>query len=97
MKPELRAYLGQGQTDATSLANNTQHCWMLHVASVCTSCCSEFETDQTFSRNSQYCWPNSCCVRLHIALQCKVRCYQRESTDFFGFNIESNFCLSGFE
>ena len=24
------------QTDATSLANNSQHCWMLHIASVCT-------------------------------------------------------------
>ena len=27
------------QTDATVLANNSQHCWMLHVASVCTPCC----------------------------------------------------------
>ena len=27
------------QTDATLLANNFQHCWMLHVASVCTHCC----------------------------------------------------------
>ena len=27
------------QTDATLLANNSQHCWMLHVASVCTPCC----------------------------------------------------------
>ena len=27
------------QTDATLLANNSQYCWMLHVASVCTSCC----------------------------------------------------------
>ena len=27
------------QTDATLLANNFQHCWMLHVASVCTPCC----------------------------------------------------------
>ena len=40
------------------LAYNSQHCWMLHVASVCTSCCmlldvvacccAKFETDQTF-------------------------------------------------
>ena len=47
------------QTDATSLANNSQFCWMLHVASVCTpccmlldvvaSCCAKFETGQTFS------------------------------------------------
>ena len=27
------------QTDATLLANNSQYCWMLHVASVCTPCC----------------------------------------------------------
>ena len=35
------------QTDATSLANNSQHCWMLHVASVCIPC-AKFETGQTF-------------------------------------------------
>ena len=28
--------LGCVQTDATLLTNNSQHCWMLHVASVCT-------------------------------------------------------------
>ena len=27
------------QTIATSLVNNSQHCWMLHVASVCKPCC----------------------------------------------------------
>ena len=27
------------QTDATLLANNSQNCWMLHVASACTPCC----------------------------------------------------------
>ena len=27
------------QTDATLLANNSQHCWTLHVASICTPCC----------------------------------------------------------
>ena len=47
------------QTDATLLANNSQQCWMLHVASVCTpccmllrvvgSCCVKFEIGQTFS------------------------------------------------
>ena len=45
------------QTDATLLANNSQHCWMLHVASVSTpcsmlldvvACCAKFETGQTF-------------------------------------------------
>ena len=45
------------QTDATLLANNSQHCWMLLVASVCTPCCMlldvvacwcpTFETGQT--------------------------------------------------
>ena len=30
------------QNDATLLANNSQHCWMLHVASVCTPCCMLF-------------------------------------------------------
>ena len=44
--------------DATLLANNSQHCWMLHVASVCTPCCmlldvvtccsAKFEAGQTF-------------------------------------------------
>ena len=28
------------QTDATLLANNPKHGWMLHVASVCTPCCT---------------------------------------------------------
>ena len=27
------------QTNATLLASNSQHCWVLHVASVCTPCC----------------------------------------------------------
>ena len=46
------------QTDATLLANKSQHCWMLHVVSVCTPCCmlldvvacccAKFETGQTF-------------------------------------------------
>jgi len=27
------------QTDATLLANNSQHCWMLRVTSICTPCC----------------------------------------------------------
>ena len=46
------------QTDATLLANNSQHCWMLHVTSISTPCCmlldvvacccAKFETGQTF-------------------------------------------------
>ena len=47
------------QTDETFLADNSQHCWMLHIGSVCTPCCifldivvfccANFETCQTFS------------------------------------------------
>jgi len=56
----LRQALSYVQTDPTVLANNSQHRWMLHVASVCTpcrifvrvvvgSCCGKFEIGQTFS------------------------------------------------
>ena len=52
------------QMYATLSANSSQHCWMLHVASIGTpccmllqcccdvvgSCCTKFETGQTFSR-----------------------------------------------
>ena len=51
------------QTDETLLANKSQYCWMLHVASVCTPCCmlldvvacccAKFETSQT-PNNSQH-------------------------------------------
>ena len=42
------------QTDATLFpANNSQHCWMLHVASVCTPCCMLLRV------------VGSCCIRLH--------------------------------
>ena len=47
------------QTDVTLLANNSQYCWMLRVASVCApcrmlllfvgSCCAKFETGQSFT------------------------------------------------
>jgi len=47
------------QTGAALFANNCQYCWMLHVASVCTpcctllrvvgSCCAKLQTGQTFS------------------------------------------------
>ena len=50
--------LGYVQTDATLLANNSQHGLMLHVVSVCTlwrmlldavaCCCAKFESGQTF-------------------------------------------------
>ena len=49
----LGTQLSRVQTDA-------QHCWMLHVASICTpccmhvvgSCCAKFETGQTVKRNN---------------------------------------------
>ena len=47
------------QTDVILLANNSQHCWIVQVASVCIpccllsrvveSCCTKFETGKTFS------------------------------------------------
>ena len=39
----LRIHLGCVQTDATLLTNNFQHCWMLHVASVCKPCCMSLD------------------------------------------------------
>ena len=58
------------QTDATFLANNSCHCWMLHVTFVCTSCCILLEDvahlilnrSNVWSHernNSQHCWPNN--------------------------------------
>ena len=54
------------QTDATLLTNNSQHCWMLHVASVFTPCsmlldvvaccCAKFETGQTFQPTTPNIW-----------------------------------------
>ena len=43
------------QTNATLLANNSQHYWMLHVVSVCTSFCMLLGV------------VGSCCVRLYVA------------------------------
>ena len=46
------------QTDATLFpANNSQHCWMLHVASVCTPCCMLLRV------------VGSCCIPLHTSVQ----------------------------
>ena len=36
---EVLSRLSPVQTDARLLANNSQHCWMLHVASFCSPCC----------------------------------------------------------
>ena len=73
--------LGCVQTDATLLTKDSQHCWMLHVASVCTPCCmlldvvscccAKFETGQTFQPTT----PNSSFVRdrRRVAQQCWIR------------------------
>ena len=64
-------------------SNNSQHCWMLHVASVCTPCCILLDVvAQSLKpiillapcKRTQHCWlttlniVGSCCVRLHVAL-----------------------------
>ena len=79
----LSYVLGCEQTDATLLTNNSQHCWMLHVASVCTPCrmllrvvaqsLKPFKRLAPCKRTQPY-WPKtpnivgSCCARLHVAL-----------------------------
>ena len=69
------------QTDARLFVNNSRHCWMLQVASVCTpccmllrvagSCCAKFETGQTFSQQL----PTFLLFgdRRSVALQCWIR------------------------
>ena len=62
----------------------TQHCWVLHFASVCTPCCmllrvtaSVLCTPLKHGRNNtqqccHYCWCNnggSCFLRLHVTLE----------------------------
>ena len=62
------------QTDATLLANNSQHCFLLHVVG-CSS--AKFETGQTFSpvqTDATFGRPTTankvgrCCVRLHFQM-----------------------------
>ena len=79
--------LGCVQTDATLLTNNSQHCWMLHVASVCTPSCmlldvvaQSLKPVKLFApcKRTQHCWlttpgiVGSCCARLHVALLWKA-------------------------
>ena len=73
------------QTDAAFLANNSQHCWMLHVASVCTpfsmllrvvgNCCPKFETGQIFepSTSKMSFVPWSLKVGAWLGQQCWIR------------------------
>ena len=54
--------LGEMQTDATLLANNSLHCWMLHVA----CCCAKLKPVKLLAqcKRTQY-----CCVLLQVALK----------------------------
>ena len=75
----LKPVIGCVQTGTTLLTNNSQHCWMLHVASVCTPYCMLAQSLKPVillapCKRTQHCWlttPNivgSCCVRLHVAI-----------------------------
>ena len=61
------------QTDATLLAKNSQHCWMLHVASVCTPCCMLLNVVGQSLKPVKLSAPGKrtqyCCVRLQVALK----------------------------
>ena len=61
------------QTDVTLLANNSQHCWMLHVASVCTPCCMLLNVVGQSLKPVKLLAPGKrtkyCCVRLQVALK----------------------------
>ena len=63
-KPNLIiVLLSPVQTDATLLANNSQHCWMLRVASVCTPCCMLLDGLQTLMgciRPTMHCRSQTC-------------------------------------
>ena len=52
--PRLWVLESPVQTDTTLLANNSQHCWMLHVASVCTPLPTR--TQQLPKLLVQHCW-----------------------------------------
>ena len=58
--------------DATLLANNSQYCWMLHVASVCTPCCmlldvvaQSLKPVKLFSQQLPTLLAQQCWIRLH--------------------------------
>ena len=69
-----RGILSPVQTDATLLANNSQHCWMLHVASVCTPCYmllrKVWNRSNFSANNSQHFF---CSVVAEVAQQCWIR------------------------
>ena len=71
----------------TLLASNSQHCWMLRVASVCTSCCmllgllaqclktvkffSYVQMDATTTNDVGSCWPTMLCPFVQGLRDCR--------------------------
>ena len=54
---EVLSRLSLVQTDARLLANNSQHCWMLHVESVCSPCCMLLGVvEQSLKPVKLFCW-----------------------------------------
>ena len=92
---ELLSYVSKGR-------NNSQRCWMLHVASHCTLCCvllgvatsvcTSLPT-RTQQLHSQHCWPNNvescCCVLLHVALPINSGKTSLKDRDC---NLDERFC-----
>ena len=77
--PSTTKFLSPVQTDTTLLANLSHHCWMLHLASVCTPCCTllrfvescsqKLENGGTCKRTQQLSnLGQQCCIGLHGAL-----------------------------
>ena len=77
-------FLSPMQMNATLLSNNSQHCWMLRVASICTpccmllciacSCCAKFETSQAYEPTTPNIsfvpWsPKRCAIMLNLCAE----------------------------
>ena len=86
----MNSFLKPMQMDTTLLANNSQHCCMLRVASICTpccmllcivrSCCAKFETSQTYEPTTPNIsfvpWsPKSCAIMLDLCAQVFRHCW----------------------
>ena len=68
----MKHRLGYVQTDATLLANNSQHGWMLHVASVCTLWCMLLDVVAVKLFRQQLSTFLLVCDRQSIAQQCWI-------------------------
>ena len=83
-------FLSPMQMNATLLGNNSQHCWMLRVASICTpccmlfciacSCCAKFETSQTYEPTTPNIsfvpWsPKRCAIMLDLCARVLQHCW----------------------